>query len=135
CVGGNPIVCTASDQCHNAGTCDPATGLCSNPQKENGSACNDGDVCTQMEKCQAGTCVGGNPIVCTASDQCHNAGTCDPATGLCSNPQMSIGSACNDGDVCTLPTPRSSDLCVGGNPIVCTASDQCHNAGTCDPAT
>jgi hypothetical protein len=39
CVGSAQIVCTASDQCHNVGICAPATGVCSNPAKANGSAC------------------------------------------------------------------------------------------------
>jgi hypothetical protein len=33
-----------------------------------------------------GACTGGNPVVCTASDVCHVAGSCDSTTGLCSNP-------------------------------------------------
>jgi len=49
CIGNNPVVCTASDQCLNPGTCDPATGLCSNPPKGNGAACNDGDLWTQTD--------------------------------------------------------------------------------------
>ena len=32
---------------------------------------NDGNVCTQTDTCQGGICVGSNPVVCTASDQCH----------------------------------------------------------------
>src|SRR5207247_9484497 len=51
-----------------------------------GTACNDGNACTQTDTCQAGACVGSNPVVCSASDQCHVAGTCDTATGVCSNP-------------------------------------------------
>src|SRR5262249_45004476 len=31
----------------------------------------------------------GTPVACTASDQCHVAGTCDTATGTCSNPVLS----------------------------------------------
>ncbi len=80
------LVCTALDQCHVAGTCDPATGQCTNPLKPNGTACTDGNACTRTDTCQAGACVGGNPVVCTALDQCHVAGTCNPATGTCSNP-------------------------------------------------
>ena len=69
--GGTPVVCTASDQCHDAGTCNPATGVCSNPAKPNGTACNDGNACTQTDTCQAGVCTGSNPVVCTGPDQCH----------------------------------------------------------------
>jgi hypothetical protein len=127
------VTCTASDQCHNAGTCDPATGMCSNPPKADGTACNDGNACTTGDSCQSGTCVG-TPVTCTASDQCHSAGTCDPSTGVCSNPPKPNGSACNDGNACTTGDSCQSGTCVG-TAVTCTASDQCHSAGTCNPST
>ena len=135
CVGSNPVVCAAPDQCHVAGTCAPATGLCSNPTKPNGSTCNDGNACTRTDSCQAGTCTGANPVVCTASDQCHAVGTCAPATGVCSNPPKPDGSACADGNACTRTDTCQAGVCSGGNPVVCTPLDQCHAAGTCAPAT
>ncbi len=135
CTGSNPVVCMASDQCHIAGTCDPATGLCSNPPKPDGSACDDGDLCTIGDTCQAGSCTAGAPVICAALDQCHVAGTCDPSTGTCSNPAAADGTACNDGNACTQTDACQNGVCVGSNPVVCTASDQCHVAGTCDPST
>src|SRR5262245_54895557 len=109
--------------------------MCSNPNKQNGAACNDGNACTQTDTCQPGVCTGANPRVCTALDQCHNAGTCDPTTGVCSNPNKANGAACNDGNACTQTDTCQLGTCTGSNPIVCTALDQCHNAGTCAPAT
>ena len=99
-------MCSASDQCHDAGTCNPGTGQCSNPNKANGSSCNDGDKCTQADTCQAGACTGANPVVCGALDDCHVAGTCDTQTGACSNPTKTEGVACaggvcNDAGTCT----------------------------------
>ena len=135
CVGSNPVVCTASDQCHQVGTCNPATGVCSNPQKPNGSSCDDSNACTQLDSCQSGTCVGSNPIVCTASDQCHQVGTCNPATGVCSNPQKPNGSSCDDNNACTTGDTCQSGSCASGTPVTCTALDQCHAAGTCDTLT
>ena len=135
CVGENPVVCTASDQCHNAGTCDPGTGACTNPAKPDKTACNDGNACTQSDACEGGTCVGADPVLCTASDQCHVAGTCDPGTGACSNPGKPDGTACSDGNACTQSDACESGTCVGADPVLCTASDQCHVAGTCDPGT
>jgi hypothetical protein len=84
CSGGtNPcagVVCTASDQCHEVGVCNPATGVCSNPVSTNGKACNDGLACTRTDTCQAGACVGGNPLVCTAPATCvEPGGTCQSA--------------------------------------------------------
>jgi hypothetical protein len=136
--GFNPcdgVICTASDACHEAGVCDPATGLCSDPPAADGTACNDGNACTQTDTCQAGTCTGGNPVVCSAADQCHLAGSCDPATGACSNPTAADGTACNDGNACTQTDTCQAGTCTGGNPVVCSAADQCHLAGSCDPAT
>jgi cysteine-rich repeat protein len=135
CVGANPVVCTALDQCHVVGTCAPATGICSNPTKINGSACNDVNACTRTDTCQAGTCTGGNPVVCTALDQCHVVGTCAPATGTCSNPTKANGSGCNDANPCTQTDTCQAGVCSGANPVICAPLDQCHVAGTCTPAT
>jgi len=135
CTGSNPVRCTASDQCHDVGSCDPATGACSNPARVDGTNCNDGNACTQTDACLAGACAGGNPVQCTASDQCHSVGTCDPATGTCSNPAKVDGTSCNDGNACTQTDACVAGACAGGNPVQCTASDQCHSVGTCDPAT
>jgi len=33
------VVCSPMDACHDAGTCDPGTGVCSNPEKPGGSVC------------------------------------------------------------------------------------------------
>ena len=46
-----------------------------------------------QDTCEAGVCTGANPVVCTASDQCHVAGTCNPSSGTCSNPDKANGSA------------------------------------------
>ena len=135
CTGGNPVVCTASDQCHVAGTCNTSTGQCSNPTAPNGTTCSDGNACTQTDTCQGGVCTGGNPVVCTASDQCHVAGTCNTSTGQCSNPTAPDGTTCSDGNACTRTDTCHNGVCTGSNPVVCTALDQCHVAGTCDTTT
>ncbi|HZP41005.1 MAG TPA: hypothetical protein VFD84_05780 [Candidatus Binatia bacterium] len=134
CIPGPPKTCTASDQCHDPGTCDPATGTCSNPPKANGTTCSDNDACTQTDVCQAGVCTGTNPVVCPTPDQCHAAGTCDPATGICSNPAKANGTTCNDNDACTQTDVCQAGVCTGTNPVVCPTPDQCHDPGTCDPA-
>ncbi len=135
CTSGAPLVCPAPDQCHDAGVCNPATGVCSNPNKANGVACSDGNGCTQNDTCQAGVCTGANPVVCPAPDQCHDAGVCNPATGVCSNPNKANGVACSDGNGCTQNDTCQAGVCTGANPVVCPAPDQCHDAGACNPAT
>ena len=135
CAGSSPVVCTASDACHDAGTCAPATGVCSNPAKPNGTGCNDGSACTLVDTCQSGVCAAGSPVVCSPLDPCHTAGVCNPANGSCSNPAAVDGTVCSDGDACSQTDSCLSGTCSGANFVVCTASDGCHDVGTCAPAT
>jgi MYXO-CTERM domain-containing protein len=135
CVGSNPKTCTASDACHVAGTCDSGTGACSNPKAPDGTGCNDNDACTQTDGCVNGTCTGSSPKTCPASDQCHGAGTCDSGTGICSNPRRTDGAACDDGNPCTTLDACSLGVCAPMGYVVCSAADECHAAGTCNPST
>ena len=163
CTGANPKSCPAIDPCHGAGSCDPGTGACSAPPLADGTACTDYNHCTQTDECQAGVCVGGNPLACAAADACHLAGTCEPTTGVCSNPPVdpntcaaldqchvlgvcnvdfsctitpkSDGVACNDGDACTQTDQCTAGNCVGGNPVACASDDPCVTGGTCDSLT
>ena len=135
CTGSNPVVCPAADQCHQPRVCAPATGLCSNTPKPNDTACNDGNACTQTDTCQAGTCTGSNPVVCTPQDQCHETGTCNTLSGVCSNPARANGTSCTDGNACTKTDTCQGGVCTGANPVVCTAVNSCHTAGTCNPST
>jgi len=128
CVGSDPVVCVASDQCHTPGTCD-AAGICSNPTAPNGQTCDDGNACTQIDTCQSGSCVGSDPVVCVASDQCHVVGTCDVATGICSNPNAPNGTSCNDGNSCTISDGCELGTCVGSN--VCCYDTKSNRCGCC----
>ena len=141
CEGSSPVVCTALDQCHNIGTCNPATGVCDDPIKVDGSACSDGDACSQTDTCQGGSCVGANPVNCVALDQCHSPGTCDPFTGGCSNPPKTDGTTCSDGLNCTSPDACTGGIC-GGTVLTCDDSitctvDSCTEASGCfnDPSS
>jgi hypothetical protein len=118
--------CPEPDQCHLAGACDPSVGQCVNPPKSDGSACNDRDACTQTDTCQSGKCVGGNPVVCKAKDQCHVAGTCDSSSGACTNPNAP------DGTTCTT-TDNAAGACVAGDcQKICTELKQrCSSTSDC----
>src|SRR5439155_11523384 len=118
------IVCrAAANQSDAAQTCTGSSDTCpADGLQPNGTACNDGNACTQTDTCQNGTCTGSSPVVCTALDQCHVAGTCDTATGLCSNPNASNGTACSDGNACTQTDTCQNGTCTGSSPVVCTAS-------------
>jgi hypothetical protein len=131
--GGLAVVCTASDQCHQAGTCNTSTGVCSNPTVNQDTPCNDGNPCTFGDICVSGVCAG-VVITCSASDPCHEPGTCNPSTGVCSNPAAGSGTACDDGNACTTGDVCTAGVC-GGAAVTCSASDPCHEPGTCNPST
>ncbi len=135
CTGQSPVVCPAPDACHTAGSCNMATGMCSNPNKPNGSACNDSNACTSTDSCQAGVCTGQSPVVCTASDACHAVGLCDTVTGMCSNPAKPDGSSCDDGNGCTQTDSCQAGACTGQNPVVCAPANDCQVPGVCDPTS
>ena len=135
CVGAELVVCEAIDQCHEAGECDPATGECTSPPRADGSDCDDGDACTVGDTCQRGVCESGDPVTCTALDQCHDVGVCDSSTGLCTDPVKEDGEACDDGDACSRSDTCQAGVCVGDEYVECEAIDQCHEAGSCDPTT
>lgn len=131
-VCGNGIVETG-EQCdqgkNGAACCSPTCRF-----RADGTVCNDGDACTRSDQCQAGACVGGNPVVCSATDACHVAGVCNSTTGSCSTPAKPNGSPCNDGNACTQTDSCQSGFCLGGNPVVCSSAAQCQET-SCDAAT
>lgn len=167
CTGNSPVVCNAQDVCHVAGVCDPATGTCSNPAKpdttpctgdmndctedqcfsglcehrplSDGVNCDDGNLCTTTDQCYAGNCVGSGQIECPSPAECHIQGTCNPGTGICSDPLESDGVGCSDdGNSCTRneclsgvcsPQARSDGATCTSDDYSCTA-DVC-SSGVC----
>jgi hypothetical protein len=108
CLSGEAINCGDNNACTDD-SCDPATGCVF---ANNTNACNDGNACTRTDSCSSGSCVGSNPVVCGASDQCHDAGVCNPATGVCSNPVKPNGTSCNDASLCTTGETCQSGTCT-----------------------
>jgi hypothetical protein len=103
-----------------------------------GLPCNDGNLCTLTDTCHAWACAGHGLTVCTQQDSCHVVGSCNPATGLCSNPPAADGTACNDGYGCTVgescragtclapvtfTQPTGSPVPVGTTPLSIAAAD------------
>ena len=111
--------CDAAEVCSGSGGACPADAL-----KPNGTACDDGNANTVGDLCTAGTCAGIDHclgVTCAAPDQCHVAGTCDHATGICSNPTRPVGTACVDGLATTIGDAcNSAGACVGRS---CAGSD------------
>ncbi len=180
-VSGGVNNCPVAAVCQGACTPESDPGLCSRLGKNCGSLtapdnCNnsrtvncgpttDNNACTQTDTCTNNVVVGSNPVICTASDQCHSIGVCDTSSGVCSNPTKANGAVCNDANACTSGDSCQTGVCVGtplsvigaacndgnacttndvytnacgacaGNAITCTALDQCHVAGVCNSGT
>lgn len=135
CVGADPVACADDGgQCGTPAACDPATGACvAGAPRDAGAPCDDGDLCTQTDACDgAGACVGGNPVVCApgGDGQCNTASSCDPATGACVGGPSPDGTACDDGDACTVHDSCIAGACEPGDfqPAACVSSFQCYDA-------
>lgn len=126
-VCGNGIV-QPGEQCDGGPCC---TSSCT--ARADGTTCSDANVCTRADACLSGACVGSDPVVCTASDQCHLAGTCNPTTGVCSNPAKANGAACNDGDACSVSDACSAGVCRG-SAMPCNDGNGCTDDGCADGA-
>jgi TolB protein len=127
---GQPVACDDGNACTSADVCH--AGLCAGVNVPDDTACNDGNACTRSDSCQAGSCTGADPVVCSARDQCHEAGTCDPASGACSDPAAPDGTACDDTDTCSGPDVCDAGVCgFNGNPreVIVFASNRENVAG------
>jgi hypothetical protein len=107
--------------------CDFMRQACIVSPQNDGSACAGEDRCAPGQ-CKAGVCVGLGPVVCPPAAQCMNS-ACDPMTGQCvSTPQT--GTACDDGDPCTLAGQCVMGKCTPGAPLkTCQNNDKCCPAG------
>lgn len=118
------VTCSATDQCHDVGTCNPATGQCTNPVKADGSSCDDSSACTSGDTCQNGTCTSGPPLNCDDSNACTDD-RCDPTTGC-----VSTSVNCDDGNACTGDSCDPATGCVS-TPVNCDDGNAC-TADSCD---
>lgn len=170
CDDGN--LCTSNDHCAggscqgtsrecpadsgdvcNVSSCDPKTGSCIKAPRMDSVACNDGDSCTAMDKCQAGKCLGegnacginatacmpGSPNTCTCAEGFVSAaGSCKPTMDECAS-----NNPCSPNAICTDPSNMQGDVTCAckpgfmGNGVQCTAVDSCNpnpcgaDRGTC----
>lgn len=90
CGGNSPIDCAS---------CSVATGATANGTctSLDGVNCNDESGCSLNDMCQSGTCSGTSSVVCSALDECHDAGVCDPTTSQCNHPEKADGTSCSIG--------------------------------------
>jgi len=130
-AAGLVVTCADGNTC-TTDACVPALGCVFAPA-DTGTACDDGDLCTQTDVCRAGACVGTAPVICDLGP-CVTGATCDPTSGACTGTDLTDGTTCDDDDVCTTLSTCLAGTCVvtPDSGIDCADDDPC-TADTCDP--
>ncbi len=122
--------------------CNPQNGQCEPEPGNFGQGCVDAnDLCTDGKTCdQAGNCVGGGPMDCSAQTVGCFDGVCDVNTGQCVQQPINPGDPCqeavddcNNGQcdvngICQPVPTNENGACEDGNP--CTSGEYC-TSGTC----
>ena len=155
CTGGPAPICKDDNPCTDD-SCESGAGCV---YTNNALPCNDGDVCTTLDLCAGGDCVGGAALECGDDDLCNGIESCDSQIGcvkgvalLCDDGdlcngfetceagvgcQSGVSLDCNDGNVCTDDSCDAVDGCVHvlngadcDDGNVCTVGDKC-SAGKC----
>lgn len=98
CSCGDPTCSTGGMICA-AGPCPECAftedGLTCSGELANSVACDDGDACTRDDRCRAGGCIGGTPVVCNRPRPCEQPeGVCDPDDGSCLYALKQVGELC-----------------------------------------
>ncbi|WP_437592074.1 kelch repeat-containing protein [Sorangium sp. So ce1000] len=131
CAGAPAVegaACDDGNACTDGDTCQ--AGACAGVPAAEGAACDDGNACTRTDACQAGACVGADPVVCVAGDTCL-VSLCDPASGQCISALAPGGTACDDGNACTVNDGCQTGACTGTQTLdddrdgLCSAVDNC----------
>ncbi|MFT5435234.1 MAG: hypothetical protein ACI9OJ_005951, partial [Myxococcota bacterium] len=128
CTGGTPKPCNEFDSNCTLGTCNGETGLCQASNLANELDCDDGSNCTTSDGCFSGTCTG-EPVPCPVAGPCQLS-FCDEATGTCMTELDSAadGSACDDGDFCTVDGFCAEGACVTKPRDCSDQANQCETA-------
>jgi hypothetical protein len=130
CQPGPKKPCASDDPCVPP-TCKISNGKC-NTTPVAGTPCNDGNACTDKDKCggsDGGLCAG-SELSCDDKNPC-TADTCDTTTGCSHKP---VGGICEDGSACTVGESCIDGACAGGKAKNCDDANPCTVDG-CDPAT
>lgn len=121
--------------------CDAETDLCAfDSAAFDGVNCNaDGDGCTAGDACMDGQCVAGVLVDCSQLNGDCVLGTCvtvDESAYTCDPQPAPAGTACDDGNFCTLGEACTDDgLCTGGQANTCWLEAEPCQEITCNPFT
>ncbi len=132
-IGG---VCRKSGEAQPGAACSqclPATATSTWSEAPDGTACDDGDLCTWNGVCKTAegkqTCVS-QAVVCDDQNPC-TSDLCDKKVG-CTYP-LDDGKVCDDSDACTAKDACLGGKCLGGK-VICDDGNPC-TADACDLAT
>jgi hypothetical protein len=123
CTAG-PVKTCPGDTC-NLGTCTPVTGACGLKAKADATPCNDANVCTAVDLCGGGSCVGGAPPAC--DDLAKNGAETDVDCGGTAVCGAKACQACAEGDGCKVASDCVTLRCVLGKCATPTCSDGVKN--------
>lgn len=108
----------------------PGPAGCLNDPVEDGTDCDDGDVCNGIETCQSGICTGGAAPDCDDGESC-TVDSCDELEG-CQHDELDDGELCGDDDVCNGIETCLGGICQTGEAIICSDGDPCNGLERCD---
>lgn len=107
--------------------CDPDDGKCHQANVEQGTPCDDGNLCSLGDACFKGQCLSSSEVNCTDGNPC-TLDSCLPDSG-CVFAANSY--PCDDDNLCTAWDKCHDGMCQG-LPIVCDDDNPC-TKGQCDP--
>jgi len=125
----SPVDCADTDPC-TIDSCDEALG-CQSAPAPNGSACDDGDLCTES-LCLTGSCLPMGPVTCDDGNPC-TVDSCDSAVGCIGTDDLTA--SCDDGNACTTTACVAKTVSTAtceelgwsatnfGDPTICGESD------------
>ncbi len=134
CDDGNP--CTTGDACV-AGTCVGGANGC---ECQSDADCDDppqADACVLAWSCHLAThtCIPAGVVTCPPNETACTLDACDPATGKCVTQPKPEGTACDDGEPCSLEDHCVGGACVPASESLCDDGDDCTadlcSAGVC----
>ena len=117
CVPGIGKSCNDANSC-TYDECDPVAGCL---HEFATGTCDDGNPCTENDKCVNGTCTGASVVDCDDGNPCTKD-IC-LANGGCSN--IPVPGPCDDGDACTIGDFCQNGNCMNGPEKPCEDNNQC----------
>jgi hypothetical protein len=124
--------CLVNSECNDNNQCtdDTCTASFTCQFTAHTRTCNDGNICTTNDRCNAGACVGGPPPNCNDNNVC-TTDTCDPVLGCIHTDNLL---PCDDGSACTLQDFCLQGTCRAGRNRDCDDDNSC-TTDSCNAVT